>query len=221
VVPHAGYIYSGTVAAAAYKGLQAQTPKPERVVLLGPSHRVPLAGMGLSSAWAWRTPLGEVELDHRFIDSLYKFPGVETNDEAHGPEHSLEVQLPFLQEVLGDFRLVPVIVGRAQAGDIAALLQGIPDDGKSLIVISTDLSHYMGYDEARATDAKTAAAIQALQSRSIGDKKACGAYPLRGFLDFARDNRLRPKMLALKNSGDTSGGKAQVVGYGAWAFEHP
>jgi AmmeMemoRadiSam system protein B len=220
VVPHAGYVYSGAVAAAAYKGLEAAAEKPERVVLLGPSHRVPLTGMGFSTADAWATPLGEVPLDHGFIETLLKFPGLEANDEAHAPEHSLEVQLPFLQAVLGNFLLVPLVVGRAESGDVAALLQGIPDDGKSLIVISTDLSHYLSYEKARETDAKTAASISSMQSRGINDKKACGVYPLRGFLDFARDNNLKAKPLALKNSGDTAGGKSEVVGYGAWAFEN-
>jgi AmmeMemoRadiSam system protein B len=217
IVPHAGYIYSGAVAATAYRRLAALRGAVDRVVLLGPAHYVLLDGLALPAADALATPLGDVPLDGDGVRRALALPAVHESDVAHAREHSLEVQLPFLQEVLGGFTLVPLAVGAAGPRAVAAVLDLFLDDARTLVLVSTDLSHYLGYEEARRVDRATADAILAL--RAVDADRACGAAPLNGLLATARARRLRPSLLDLRNSGDTAGDRARVVGYGAFALE--
>lgn len=217
VVPHAGYVYSGAVAASAYLRIEPARHRIRRVVLLGPSHRVPLRGLALSSADAWATPLGLVPLDPGAGATLRDLPGVGVDDRAHGPEHSLEVQLPFLQTVLDDFALVPLVVGDAATDEVAAAIDALWSGPETLVVVSTDLSHYHPYADAVRLDTRTAAAVATLRPDDITDRDACGARPLRGLLRTAGRRHLSVRQLDLRNSGDTAGDKERVVGYGAFA----
>ena len=221
VVPHAGYVYSGEVAASAYARLQPARDRIRRVVLIGPCHRVPLSGLAVPTVGAFETPLGNVLLDGDAIEQLLQLPQVQISDPAHQQEHSLEVQLPFLQQVLDDFRLVPLVVGDADTGQVSQVLQTLWGNDDTLIVISTDLSHYHDYDTARALDTATCRAIETLDGDAIDHDSACGRNPLRGLLAIARDKQLNVTTLALRNSGDTAGKRDRVVGYGAWMFELP
>jgi len=218
VVPHAGYIYSGAVAASAYLRLLPVRSAITRVVLLGPNHRVPLEGMAVSSADAFATPLGLVTLDVEAREHALRVPGVQVNDAAHALEHSLEVQLPFLQTVLDDARVLPVVVGRTASAGVVALLDALWGGSETLVIVSTDLSHYHRYEDALALDRRTIAAIAALRPESVGDRDACGAYPLRGLLSSAGVRGLAPEVLDVRNSGDTAGDRDSVVGYGAVAI---
>jgi AmmeMemoRadiSam system protein B len=213
IVPHAGYIYSGPVAATAYARLCGA--QVSRVVLMGPSHRSAFHGVAASSAGVWRTPLGDVPLDVQGLDAL---PQVRFFDAAHGAEHSLEVQLPFLQRVFDNFCVVPLLVGDASAGEVAEVLDALWGGPETLVVVSSDLSHYESYEAARALDAGAAQAILALDERGLDDESACGCRPVRGLLRLAKQKGLRPELLDLRNSGDTAGSRDQVVGYGAFAF---
>jgi AmmeMemoRadiSam system protein B len=218
VVPHAGFIYSGPIAASAYRRLEPAHDRIRRVVLLGPSHRVALRGLALSSADAWVTPLGSVPLDTSAATALAHLPYVTTDDRPHALEHSLEVQLPFLQTVLDDFVLVPLVVGQADAAEVAHVIEALWTGAETLVVISTDLSHYHRYAEAQALDARTAAAVVARTGDAIDDLDACGARPLRGMLRVAVDRELTVDQLDLRSSGDTAGDRDRVVGYGAFAL---
>jgi MEMO1 family protein len=218
VVPHAGYIYSGPIAASAYLRVAPAAGRIRRVVLLGPSHRVALWGIGVSSADAFATPLGLIRLDAEGRDRVLNAPGVDVDDAAHEFEHSLEVQLPFLQTVLDDFTLVPLVVGDATADLVAAALALCWGGPETLVVVSTDLSHFHGYADAVGLDARTAAAIVARRVAEIGDRDACGSRPLRGLLRAAEERGLTVEQLDLRNSGDTAGDRGRVVGYGAFAL---
>jgi hypothetical protein len=215
IVPHAGYVYSGPVAAAAYARLSPWRQDIERVLLLGPCHHLPLRGLAASGAQAFRSPLGEVPIDREAVDAL-SGAGVVVNDAAHAREHSLEVQLPFLQCVLGSFRLLPLLAGQVEAAKVAAAIERFWLRPGRLVVLSTDLSHYLGYDEASRIDRETCSAIESLDQARIGHDRACGATPLRGLLLAAARAGLRCITLDLRNSGDTAGGPDRVVGYGAW-----
>ena len=215
VVPHAGYIYSGPIAASAY--VQLREPFPTRVVLLGPSHFDPVRGMALPDADFFSTPMGDVPLDAATLDAVTHLAGVETSASAHQWEHSLEVQLPFLQRMLPHFALVPLSLGRPSIDDVATVLDALWGGEETLIVISTDLSHYLPYDAARAIDQATARSILACDP-AIDDEQACGSYGLRGLLQVARRRHLTAVQLDLRNSGDTAGDHSRVVGYGAFAF---
>jgi AmmeMemoRadiSam system protein B len=217
IVPHAGYVYSGQIAASAYARLRPFRERYRRVVLLGPCHCVAFRGLAASSAAAFRTPLGDVPLDRAAIDAL-RHPAVSVIDAAHRPEHSLEVQLPFLQSVLGTFSLVPLVVGEAKPEDVAAVIDLLWTGPETLVVVSSDLSHYLDYAAARGVDSDTRCAIEAMDGRRIGPTQACGARPLQGLLLAARRRELHAVTLDLRNSGDTSGGREHVVGYGAWLF---
>lgn len=217
VVPHAGYIYSGSVAASAYLRIEPARSVIRRVVLLGPSHHVHLRGMALSSADAWRTPLGYVHLATDAIATLGRLPRVAVDDLPHAPEHSLEVQLPFLQTVLDEFELVPLVVGAASTDEVVTALDAVWGGPETVVVVSTDLSHYHQYADARQLDSRTAAAITAMRPREIDDMDACGARPLRGLLKTASDRHLSVEQLDLRNSGDTAGDHRRVVGYGSFA----
>jgi AmmeMemoRadiSam system protein B len=217
VVPHAGYVYSGAIAASAYVRLAPARSQITRVVLLGPNHRAPLEGMGVSSADAFATPLGLVAVDAAARDRALALPRVRRNDAVHALEHSLEVQLPFLQVVLDDARVLPVVVGQCAASDVVALLDALWGGPETAVIVSTDLSHYHRYEDAVALDRRTIAAIAALQPEGVGDRDACGAYPLRGLLASAAVRGLATEVLDVRNSGDTAGDRRSVVGYGAVA----
>jgi MEMO1 family protein len=217
IVPHAGYVYSGPVAAAAYARLAAGRRTIRRVVLLGPTHRVPVRGLALPTARAFATPLGVVEVDRKAALLALTLPQVQESDAAHALEHSLEVQLPFLQAVLDEFRIVPFAVGDATADEVADVIDRLWGGPETLIVISSDLSHYHRYAEARAIDRGTADAILAL-GPEIDHEQACGATPVNGLLLCARRRGLTAELLDLRNSGDTAGDKSRVVGYAAFAF---
>jgi AmmeMemoRadiSam system protein B len=217
IVPHAGYVYSGPIAGTAYATVAAGVTIA-RVVLLGPAHRIYVDGLAASSADAFATPLGEIPLDRPAIDALLRRTQVAVIDAAHADEHSLEVQLPFLQRVLGRFRLVPLAVGAATHTAVADVLDELWGAADTLIVISSDLSHYYDYATATRLDADTAAAIEALQPERLGTESACGRIPVGGLLIAARRRGLRGRLLDLRNSGDTAGPREEVVGYGAFAF---
>ena len=217
IVPHAGYVYSGPVAASAYARIIPARSTIRRVVLLGPSHRSYVHGLAVSSADAFSTPLGVVPIDGAYREAVLALPGVGVDDRAHADEHSLEVQLPFLQTVLDEFTLLPLSVGDATTDQVAAVLDACWGGPETLVVISTDLSHYHRYDEAARLDARTAAAIVARRPEAVDDRDACGAYPLRGLLRVASEHGLTVEQLDLRNSGDTAGDHHRVVGYGAFA----
>lgn len=217
IAPHAGYVYSGPVAASAYARLIPFRDRFRRVVLLGPSHRVPFRGLATSSATHFQTPLGVIPVDRATVEALEaRFPQVIRLDEAHALEHSLEVHLPFLQEALDSFVLVPLVVGDATAGEVSEVLESLWGDPHTLFVISSDLSHYHDYETARRLDAATARAIEQREPEAIGFEQACGRIPVTGLLDLARRHDLHVHTLDLRNSGDTAGPRDQVVGYGAW-----
>lgn len=221
IVPHAGYIYSGPVAASAYKLLVPLKDKIARVVLLGPCHRVAVTGMALCSADRYSTPLGPISVDHSLDANLLNLPDVKVFDATHIPEHSLEVQLPFLQVVLGEFELLPIVVGGASPTLVADVLDATWGGSETLIVISSDLSHYLDDPNARRSDQHACQAIESLDGAAIGDDQACGRYPIKGLLEIAKRRQMSVKTLDLRNSGDTAGPKDRVVGYGAWAFWEP
>lgn len=220
VVPHAGYVYSGGVAASAYALLRPHAAALRRVVLLGPAHRVALRGLALPRCEVFATPLGPVAIDGEMCARLDAPGPVSRSDAAHAREHSLEVQLPFLQEVLGEFLLVPLVVGEASADEVAHVIAEVADEPGTLLVVSTDLSHYHDYATACALDRATCAAIEALDWRALTPQRACGAVALAGLLQFAAARGLRAHRVGLCNSGDTAAGdRERVVGYGAWYFD--
>ena len=218
IVPHAGYIYSGPSAASAYARLGDLRGRIRRVVLLGPTHRVYVRGLALPEAERFATPLGEVMLDRDGMRQLNELPQVIRSAAAHQMEHSLEVQLPFLQQVLGDFQLLPLAVGEATANEVAEVLEAVWDGDETLIVISSDLSHFLPDALARKVDGGTVDAILALNSH-LNHEQACGATPINGLLLAARKHRLHPVVLDVRNSSDTAGDPDRVVGYAAFAFE--
>ncbi len=218
IVPHAGYIYSGPVAASAYKLLEQRQSNISRVVLLGPSHRTLFKGLALPNCDTFNTPLGPVTLDLETMASLQSLNQVHTLEAAHELEHSLEVQLPFLQMCLPSFTLVPLVVGEASPLAVAEVLEALWGGPETLIVISTDLSHYHSYDEARARDAVTVRAIERCDSNLTGGQ-ACGCHPLNGLLQVALQKGMKMTTLDVRNSGDTAGDTERVVGYGAFAAQ--
>lgn len=218
IAPHAGYRYSGPVAASAYVRLLPLRDQVNRVVLLGPAHRVPVRSMALSSADAWATPLGVVPVDLEAVARAARLRGVVVDDDAHAWEHSLEVHVPFLQRTLGSsWKLLPVVVGTALTDEVADLIDHFWDDPGTLTVVSTDLSHYHPYDEANALDARTVAEI-ATRSTDLRPDQACGAYPVRGMLAVARRRDLRIETVDVRNSGDTAGPRDHVVGYASFVL---
>ncbi|MCL5098824.1 MAG: AmmeMemoRadiSam system protein B [Candidatus Omnitrophica bacterium] len=218
VAPHAGYVYSGPVAASAFHHLEGQTGVVKRIILLGPSHRVAFSGLAASANRAFATPLGQVPLDLEVIEKWNALPQVQIMDRAHEPEHSLEVELPFLQVVLGEFTLVPLLTGDTTTAEVAEAINLLWGGPETRIVVSTDLSHYLDYDSAVKQDLATAQAIQALEPDEIQENQACGCTALRGLLEAARQHHLQARTVDLRNSGDTAGPRDRVVGYGAFVL---
>lgn len=219
IAPHAGYIYSGPIAASAYALLQPARGRITRVILLGPAHRVGFHGLALSSADYFLTPLGRIAVDQEAVDKISRLPQVHVMDGAHAQEHSLEVQLPFLQQALGEFTLVPLVVGQAGPEEVAEVLELLWGGPETLIVISSDLSHYHDYRTARELDRATSQAIEQLRPEAIEYDHACGRDPVNGLLRVARRLGLKARTVDLRNSGDTAGSHDRVVGYGAYSFE--
>lgn len=217
IAPHAGYQYSGETAACAYRLLEGRNETIRRVVLLGPAHRVHLHGMAVPSVDAFSTPLGDVPVDTDAVRQVLELPGTRVFDEAHAEEHSLEVHLPFLQTVLDDFRVVPIVVGACPATEVEAVLDALWGGDETLIVASSDLSHFHGYADAQAIDARTTARIEALET-TLNGEEACGAYVVNGLMLAARAHGLAVQTLDTRNSGDTAGDRRRVVGYGAYAL---
>ncbi len=220
IVPHAGYIYSGQVAAHAYRELANARGVVRRVVLLGPAHRVPVRGLALPGTDAFETPLGRVPVDADAVRALADLPQVTTRRDAHAFEHSLEVQLPFLQRALERFAVVPLAVGMAGTEEVAAVIERLWGGAETLIVVSTDLSHFHPYDEAKRIDGATVTRIGSLAA-DLDHEEACGATPLNGLLLVARRRGMTARLLAACNSGDTAGGRSEVVGYSAFALHDP
>ncbi|PKO92393.1 MAG: AmmeMemoRadiSam system protein B [Betaproteobacteria bacterium HGW-Betaproteobacteria-10] len=217
IVPHAGYIYSGSTAAMAYAMLAPWRASIRRVILLGPTHRVAVDGLALPKSEAFATPLGTVPLDKPAIAQLADLPQIVFSDHVHAAEHSLEVHLPFLQRTLDDFTLVPLAVGNASPQDVAEVLDRLWGDAATLIVISSDLSHFLTYASANQVDRETCQRILQLDTH-IHPEQACGAYPINGLLLAAGQRHLAPQLIYHCNSGDTAGDKQRVVGYAAFAF---
>jgi AmmeMemoRadiSam system protein B len=218
IAPHAGYVFSGPVAASAYARLHKVRDTIRRVVLLGPSHRVGFPGLATSNADTFRSPLGDIPVDTEAVARINTLPQVHALDQAHMLEHSLEVHLPFLQESLQSFSLIPLVVGDAAAEEVAEVLEMLWGGDETLIVISSDLSHYHDYATAQRMDQATSAAIEALRPQDIGHEGACGRNPVSGLLLVARRKHMHARTIDLRSSGDTAGPRDQVVGYGAYIF---
>lgn len=219
IAPHAGYVYSGAVAASAYARVKPARGRITRVILLGPAHRVGFHGLALASAEFFATPLGQVPVDREAVQKISHLPQVQVLDRAHAQEHSLEVHLPFLQETLGEFSLVPLLVGQAGPEEVAEVLELLWGGVETLIVVSSDLSHHHDYHSAQQLDRATSRAIEQLRPEDIEYDDACGRDPVNGLLYLARWRGLKATTVALRNSGDTAGPRDSVVGYGAYSFE--
>jgi AmmeMemoRadiSam system protein B len=219
IAPHAGYRYSGPIAASAYGRVRDGRGRIERVVLLGPAHRVCVRGMATSTAESFDSPLGPLTIDRDAVALIEHLPRVQAFDLAHADEHSLEVHVPFIKITLGDVKLVPIAVGDATVDEVAQVLDALWGGPETLIVVSSDLSHYLDYASARALDAETTRAVEELAFEDIGDEQACGRVPIRGLLAAASARGLKAQTLDVRNSGDTSGKRDWVVGYGAWSLQ--
>jgi len=217
IAPHAGYVYSGPTAGVAFSALASRFDEIERVVLLGPTHRVPIAGLALPGTVSFATPLGQVQIDEELARIVVEMPQVEVNDAAHALEHSLEVEIPFLQSILGEFKLLPLVVGDVSPGAVAEVLERVWGGQETAIVISSDLSHFLPYEEARKVDEATVDQIVRLAG-PLSPEQACGAHPINGLLEAAEKHHMATELLDLRNSGDTAGDRERVVGYTAIAF---
>ncbi len=218
IAPHAGYIYSGPIAGTAYATLQSYADTISRVVILAPSHHVAFQGIAYASADRFGTPLGSIPVDLNALELIKKLPQVQEVDLAFRDEHSIEVQLPFLQETLNDFSILPLLVGDASDHQVAEIIETLWGDRETLIVVSSDLSHYLDYDAARSMDNATTRAIESLHPEALSYHSACGRTPVRGLLRIAKTHGLTATTLDLRNSGDTAGAHDRVVGYGAYVF---
>ena len=221
IVPHAGYVYSGPVAASGYAWMVPWLDQIERVVLLGTCHTPGVSGLATTSAEEFLTPLGRVPVDRAAVEESLRFSQVHLDDEAHDRDHALEVQLPFLQVVLGSFAIVPFLVGRADAETVDEILEPLWDGDRTLIVVSSDLSHQHSYEEVRRLDQATAEAIEQLHGEALGPRSACGRNAIVGLLHIARRHGLKCRTVDLRSSGDTAGPRQRVVGYGSWVFIPP
>lgn len=219
IAPHAGYIYSGPIAASAYASLKNAQNKITRVIVIAPAHRYPFYGLATSSANAFSTPLGTIQVDQAALKSIASLGGASLIDAAFTNEHALEVQLPFLQTQLKNFNLIPLLAGLSNAEEVSKILEALWGNEETLIVISSDLSHYHDYKTAQRLDKKTADNILAFNYDGITSEQACGFIAICGLLKIAKQKKLRAELIDLRNSGDTEGGKDQpVVGYGAFHF---
>lgn len=218
IAPHAGYMFSGPIAASIYARLTTVKHRIKRVILIGPSHRVAFRGIAASSANYFATPLGNIPLDHDAISQLLDLPQIHLYNPAHEKEHSLEVQLPFLQRTLDEFTLVPLVVGDAMPEEVAETLNKVWGGDETLIVVSSDLSHYHDYATAQHIDNLTSRAIEELSPHEISFEHACGSIPIKGLLNIAKQHGLEAETVDLRNSGDIAGDKSRVVGYGSYAF---
>jgi MEMO1 family protein len=221
IAPHAGYQYSGPIAGSSYARIAKQAGHIRRVVLIGPPHRVPVDEIAISSASAFTTPLGDVPVDAQSRSKLLTLEQVSISDRAHAPEHGLEVHLPFLQTILVDFSIVPLLAGEATKQEVGEVIELLWNEADTLVVISSDLSHFLDYASAKDLDAQTAASIEALRPEDIDFDQACGRAAINGLLHVAPKLNLRAKTIDLRNSGDTAGPRNEVVGYGAFVFDHP
>ncbi|WP_333873928.1 AmmeMemoRadiSam system protein B [Methylobacter sp.] len=219
IVPHAGYIYSGPIAASAYTRLKNAHAQITRVILIGPSHRVAFRGLAVSRAETFTTPLGRVLVDQAAVQAIVQLPFVEYIEQAHTYEHSLEVHLPFLQEVLDNFKIVPIVAGEASSEQVSQVLDALWGGDETLIVISSDLSHYHDYATAQQMDKSTSQVIEQLEYDRLTSESACGKVPVSGLLKLAQKKSLSVTNIDLRNSGDTAGDKSRVVGYGAYVIE--
>ncbi len=219
IAPHAGYIYSGEIAASAYAHLVGGGAPVRRVLLLGPAHHVPVRGLAASSAQAFATPLGDVPVDQAAVVEALALPQVQLWDEAHAPEHGLEVHLPFLQRLYPQISIVPFVVGQASAEEVAELLDLLWGGRETAVVISSDLSHFHDYETAQRLDQATAQAIVRLDGAALQQESACGRNAIRGLLKTAKKRGMNGRLVDLRNSGDTAGSRGRVVGYGAFVFE--
>jgi AmmeMemoRadiSam system protein B len=218
IAPHAGYVYSGPIAGSAFSPLASLRGRVTRVVLMGPAHRVAFAGLAVPETEAFATPLGLMRVDDEARAALLALPDILASDRAHAGEHSLEVELPFVQEVLGEVSIVPIVVGDATDAEAAEALDRVWGGPETCVVVSSDLSHYYSYSRAQRLDRATARAIEQLSPEDIGEEQACGRVGVRALLLVARARSLRATTLDLRNSGDTAGTRGEVVGYGAFSF---
>ncbi len=218
IAPHAGYIYSGPVAATAYASIREVRSTVSRVVLLGPSHWYSFSGLALPEADHLMTPLGRVPLDRERVSKALHFTQVRVRDHVYDREHSLEVHIPFLQTILGEFAVTPLLTGRASASEVSQVLEAVWGDDSTLLVISSDLSHYHDYETAVRRDRETSRAIRSLELERLAPEDACGSVPIRGLLKSARLRKMEVRAVDLRNSGDTAGPRDQVVGYGSFVF---
>ncbi|HBC56438.1 MAG TPA: AmmeMemoRadiSam system protein B [Gammaproteobacteria bacterium] len=216
IVPHAGYIYSGPIAATAYAQLASMRDKINRVIVLGPAHRVAFHGLAVPSVASFNMAFGQIPVDQSTIEKLVQLPQVSVMDEAHQLEHSLEVQLPFLDTVLDHFTLVPIVVGEASAQQVAEVIESCWGGEETLIVVSSDLSHYEQYETAKKIDRETCQQIEALEWQALTYSSACGCQAICGLLLIAQRLNLSIKLIDLRSSGDTAGDHHRVVGYGAF-----
>jgi MEMO1 family protein len=216
VAPHAGHIYSGPIAGSAYKAMQEQASSIKSVILLGPSHHYPLEGMALHSADTFLTPIGQLEVDQEARDLALQFPCVKQMDQSFKREHSLEVHLPFIKKATPNAQILPIIVGHSGPEDVAALIESLNSLKGRFFIVSTDLSHFHFYPEAKKIDQETSLYIEGCRYQNINSERACGHHPLQGLLFWALQNHLKVKAIDVRNSGDTAGDKQSVVGYGAY-----
>jgi AmmeMemoRadiSam system protein B len=216
IAPHAGYKFSGPIAGNAYAHLVKVRQHIRRVLLLGPAHWVPVRSLAARSADVFRTPMGDIQVDVEAVEEIIPFSQVSVSDAAHNPEHSLEVHLPFLQTVLDDFKLVPLVVGQATADDVSEILELLWGGSETVIVVSSDLSHFNNYEQANKIDLATAQRIESL--KPVRTEQACGSKAINGLLNNARKHQMVAETLDLRNSGDTSDSLDRVVGYGAFGF---
>ena len=218
IAPHAGYIYSGPVAAKAYSLVSTYIKRKNKITIIGPSHFVPFNGIALSSAEFFETPLGKIKVDHHAYKLINRIPEVIYLDKAHDREHSIEVHLPFIQYLKKDVRIIPLAVGQTSYQKVAKVLEKLCEEEDNLIIISSDLSHYHTYKYAQKYDLQTALNIENHKCSQLGPDEACGYLPIAGLLKMAKDHKYKIKRIDLCNSGDTSGSKDSVVGYGTWIF---
>lgn len=220
IAPHAGYVYSGPVAGSAFACFEAEAEAIRKIILIGPAHRLPVNGLALPGQTAFETPLGAVPVDQDMVELISALPQVSINRAAHAPEHCLEVELPFLQVVLGEFSVVPLLVSAVSAAEVTEVLDCLWGGSETRIVVSSDLSHYLSYEAAREIDRETAQQVLELQE-PVEEHCACGARAINGLLAVARRRQMTSRLLDLRNSGDTAGDRLRVVGYGSFGFAEP